>query len=161
MPWVMGKMVVEGEKTLRFSPKYPQLLPQRSTVEDILENSQRYFYALKLEKTCSMLSINDTSHLDKREISDAENEYPLSFLSSTYIPNEHRIRDTSHVAGHRVITFSQILKYNVLPAGGYSQCLFIHRSKRHGMSGGTRVFSQSQSKAGRPSPHLPCCNSDQ
>ncbi len=111
----LGKMVVEGEKTLRFSPKYPQLLPQRSTVEDILENSQRYFYSLKLEKTCSMLSINDTSHLDKREISDAEKEYPVSFLSSTYIPNEHRIRDTSHVPGHRVITFSQILKYNSFP----------------------------------------------
>ena len=111
----LGKIVVEGEKTLRFSPKYPQLLPQRSTVEDILENSQRYFYALKLEKSCAMLSVNDTSHLDKREISDAENEYPLSFLSSTYIPNEHRIRDTSHVAGHRVITFSQILKYNAFP----------------------------------------------
>jgi len=111
----LGKMVVEGEKTLRFSPKYPHLLPQRSTVKDILENSQRYFYALKLEKTCSMLSINDTSHLDKREMSDAENEYPVSFLSSTYIPNEHRIRDTSHVPGHRVITFSQVLKYNSLP----------------------------------------------
>ena len=111
----LGKMVVEGEKTLRFSPKYPQLLPQRSTVEDILENSQRYFYALKLEKTCSMLSINDTSHLDKREISDAEEEYPVSFLSSTYIPNEHRIRDTSHVPGHRILTFSQILKYNSFP----------------------------------------------
>ena len=111
----LGKMVVEGEKALRFSPKYPQLLPQRSTVEDILENSQRYFYALKLEKTCSMLSINDTSHLDKREISDAENEYPISYLSSTYIPNEHRIRDTSHVPGHRILTFSQILKYNAFP----------------------------------------------
>ena len=111
----LGKMVVEGEKTLRFSPKYPQLLPQRSTVEDILENSQRYFYALKLEKTCAMLGINDTSHLDKREISDAENEYPVSFLSSTYIPNEHRIRDTSHVPGHRVLTFAQILKYQSFP----------------------------------------------
>ena len=111
----LGKMVVEGEKTLRFSPKYPQLLPQRSTVEDILENSQRYFYALKMEKTCSMLSINDTSHLDKREVSDAEAEYPISFLSSTYIPNEHRIRDTSHVPGHRILTFSQILKYNSFP----------------------------------------------
>jgi DNA-binding NarL/FixJ family response regulator len=111
----LGKMVVEGEKTLRFSPKYPQLLPQRSTVEDILENSQRYFYSLKLEKTCSMLSINDTSHLDKREISDAEKEYPVSFLSSTYIPNEHRIRDTSHMPGHRILTFSQILKYNSFP----------------------------------------------
>jgi pyruvate phosphate dikinase-like enzyme len=111
----LGKMVVEGEKTLRFSPKYPQLLPQRSTVEDILENSQRHFYSLKMEHTCSTLTINDTFHLDKREISDAENEYPLSVLSSTYLPNEHRIRDTAHGPGYRLITFSQILKYGFFP----------------------------------------------
>ena len=34
----LGKTVVEGEKTLRFSPAHPQLLPQRSTVDDILDN---------------------------------------------------------------------------------------------------------------------------
>lgn len=45
----LGKTVVEGEKTLRFSPVHPQLLPQRSTVDDILENAQRFFYALKME----------------------------------------------------------------------------------------------------------------
>ncbi len=111
----LGKMVVEGEKTLRFSPKYPQLLPQRSTVEDILENSQRHFYSLKLERSCSTLSINDTFHLDKREVSDAENEYPLTVLSSSYIPEEHRIRDTAHGPGYRLVTFSQIIKYDYFP----------------------------------------------
>jgi hypothetical protein len=40
----LGKTVVEGEKTLRFSPAHPQLLPQRSTVEDILENAQRSIF---------------------------------------------------------------------------------------------------------------------
>ena len=44
----LGKAVVEGEKTLRFSPRYPELLPQFSTVDDMLANSQRYFYALKI-----------------------------------------------------------------------------------------------------------------
>jgi hypothetical protein len=44
----LGKTVVEGGTSLRFSPRYPQLLPQFSTVEDILKNSQRFFYALKL-----------------------------------------------------------------------------------------------------------------
>ena len=111
----LGKMVVEGEKTLRFSPKYPQLHPQRTTVEDILENSQRYFYALRLEQTCSTLSINDTFHLDKREVSDAEGEYPLTVISSSYIPEEDRIRDTAHGPGYRLVTFSQILKYDFFP----------------------------------------------
>jgi hypothetical protein len=111
----LGKMVVEGEKTLRFSPKYPQLLPQRSTVDDILKNSQRSFYALKMERDCRILGANDVTNLDKRELSDAESESPVSSLCSTYVPEEHRIRDTAHIAGYRVLTFAQILKYNAFP----------------------------------------------
>jgi hypothetical protein len=111
----LGKMVVEGEKTLRFSPKYPQLLPQRSTVDDILKNSQRVFYALKMEKGCRMLSANDATNLDKRDLSDAANELPILSLCSTYMPEEHRIRDTAHIAGYPVLTFAQILKYNTFP----------------------------------------------
>lgn len=111
----LGKMVVEGEKTLRFSPRYPQLLPQRSTVEDILQNSQRFFYTIRLEKGCRLLGVNDSANLDKRELSDAESEFPVQFLCSTYVPEEHRIRDTSHIPGHRVLTFAQVLKYNAFP----------------------------------------------
>jgi hypothetical protein len=111
----LGKMVVEGEKTLRFSPRYPQLLPQRSTVEDILENAQRFFYSLRLNNDCPMLGTNDSENLEKREISDAETEPPVAMLSSTYVPAEHRIRDTVHVPGHRVLTFAQALKYNTFP----------------------------------------------
>jgi hypothetical protein len=111
----LGKMVVEGEKTLRFSPKYPQLLPQRSTVDDILQNSQRFFYAIRMIGECRLLGVNDADNLDKRELSDAENEWPVQQLSSTYIPDEHRIRDTVNMAGHRVLTFAQILKYNAFP----------------------------------------------
>jgi hypothetical protein len=111
----LGKMVVEGEKTLRFSPKYPQLLPQRSTVDDILKNSQQAFYALKMEKGCRLLGANDATNLDKRQLSDVENESPISLLCSTYIPEEHRIRDTAHIPGYRVLTFAQILKYDTFP----------------------------------------------
>ena len=50
-----------------------------------------------------------------KEYSDAEAEAPVKMLSSTYIPAEHRIRDTVHVPGHRVLTFAQTLKYNAFP----------------------------------------------
>jgi len=35
----LGKAVMEGEKSLRFCPRFPQILPQRSTLKDILENA--------------------------------------------------------------------------------------------------------------------------
>jgi CheY-like chemotaxis protein len=111
----LGKTVVEGEKTLRFSPVHPQLLPQRSTVEDILDNAQRYFYALKMEKSCHCLETNDAANLWYREVAEAENELPMQMLASTYVPDEYRIRDTVHIPGQRVLTFAHILKYREFP----------------------------------------------
>jgi CheY-like chemotaxis protein len=111
----LGRTVMEGEKALRFSPIYPQLLPQRSTVEDILENSQRFFYSLKLGGLASELGINEDTNLHKREIDDVVDDLPMKMLASTYIPDEGRIRDSSHMPGYRVLTFAQILKYDLFP----------------------------------------------
>ena len=111
----LGKTVMEGEKALRFSPRYPQLLPQRSTVEDILENSQQFFYALKMGKESPEMAILEDANLAKRDVSDADEEAPVKLLASTYIPEENRIRDSAHVPGYRVLTFAQVLKYGRFP----------------------------------------------
>jgi hypothetical protein len=44
----LGRTVVEGERCLSFSPRHPQALLQFSAVDDILDNSQREFWALDL-----------------------------------------------------------------------------------------------------------------
>ncbi len=111
----LGKTVMEGEKALRFSPKYPQILPQRTSVEDILENSQRYFFSLKMGGPYPELGINEDANLSKREVDEVENDPPMKKLASTYFPEEHRIRDTTHVPGYRVLTFAQILKFDLFP----------------------------------------------
>ena len=104
-----GKTVVEGENSLRFSPRYPKVLPQFSTVADILKNSQRYFYALKMADTGHFTF--QSRNLEKRELSTAENETLVQMLTSAYIPAEQRIRDGSF-PGPRVLTFAPILKYH-------------------------------------------------
>ncbi|MGD8471224.1 MAG: PEP/pyruvate-binding domain-containing protein, partial [Desulfobacteraceae bacterium] len=111
----LGKTVMEGEKALRFSPRYPQLLPQRSTVEDILANSQQLFYALNMGDEPSEVGILEDANLAKRDVSDADEEAPVKLLASTYIPEEHRIRDSAHMPGYRVLTFAQVLKYGQFP----------------------------------------------
>lgn len=111
----LGRTVVEGERALRFSPKYPSVLPQFSTVDDMLENSQRFFYALKVRDYPESLQFDRYSNLEKREIDDAEAEFPVKALCSTYIPEEHRIRDTGHIPGPKVLTFAQLLKFKTLP----------------------------------------------
>jgi hypothetical protein len=111
----LGKTVMEGEKALRFSPRYPQILPQRTTVEDILENSQRFFFSLKMGGPYPELGINEDANLSKREVDDVSDDPPMKLLASTYFPEEHRIRDTTHVPGYRILTFAQVLKFNIFP----------------------------------------------
>lgn len=110
----LGKTVVEGEKALRFSPRYPRILPQFSTVEDILENAQRHLYALNLTDFPEKLDL-ENSTLAKLEVDEIEDCPPLYTLAGTYVPEENRIRDTMAVSGHRVLTFFNILKYDLIP----------------------------------------------
>jgi hypothetical protein len=111
----LGKTVVEGGKTLRFSPRYPQLLPQFSTVDEILKNSQRLFYALKMDAFPDNFgSVNDAT-LARLEIDETLDQDPVKFLSSTYIPEDHRIRDAVMASGQPVLTFAKILKYKSFP----------------------------------------------
>jgi len=111
----LGKMVAEGQKTLRFSPRFPQLLPQMARVDDVLKNSQQYFYALKMDASSADLESDEDATLAKRSITDAEDEPALKLLASTYVHEEHRIRDTVSRPGHRVVTFAQVLKYDLMP----------------------------------------------
>ena len=111
----MGKTVVEGGAALRFSPKYPQFLPQFSTVDDILKNSQRFFYALKMNAFPDDLAANEDATLEKLTIDKARNHAAVRHLCSTYSAEDNRIRDGVQASGHPIVTFANILKYRSLP----------------------------------------------
>ncbi len=111
----LGKTVVEGGAALRFCPAYPQVLPHFSKVEDILNNSQRFFYALRTDDFPSDLRRTDDSTLAKLEIDEARDHFPIQSLCSTYIPEDNRIRDSAQGSGHLVLTFANILKYKSFP----------------------------------------------
>jgi hypothetical protein len=115
----LGKTVVEGGTSLRFSPRYPQLLPQFSMVEDTLKNSQRFFYALKLadfpENFGFPDDLRDDITLARLEIDDVQTHPPVISLCSSYSPEENRIRDTMTTSGYPVCTFARVLKYKSFP----------------------------------------------
>lgn len=111
----LGKAVMEGEKSLRFSPRYPEILPQRSTLKDILENAQQYFYTLKMGEPTCHIGMNESVTLEKRFVHEAADDHPVRLLSSTYFPEDNRIRDTYSASGYPVITFASILKYKSFP----------------------------------------------
>ncbi len=127
----LGKIFVEGGAALRFSPKYPQFLPQFSNVDDILENAQRFFYALNLERFPDDLPFNEDATLTKLDIDAALNDAPVKHLCSTYSTQDHRIRDGVQASGYPVCTFASILKYQSLPLDKILSALLA--MGRHGM----------------------------
>ena len=111
----LGTIVVENAFGLRFCPAYPLVLPQFSLVNDILDNSQRFFYALDLRPSASSFKSPADFTLKKIDTHDASDHDAVKFASSTYFPEDRRIRDSFISKGHHIITFANILKYNVLP----------------------------------------------
>jgi hypothetical protein len=110
----LGKQVVSGERALRFCPKYPKRLLQRSSVEEVLAYAQRHFYALALN--AENLPIADgRDHVVRRHVTDAATEAPVQKLAGTYVVAEHRIKDTTLIEGPRVLTFAAVLKYDLFP----------------------------------------------
>ena len=121
----LGRTVVEGERTLRFCPAHPDILPQFSIVDDILKNSQRFFYALRIKDYPADLNFQVNSNLEKRDIDDAQDERPVKQLAGTYIANEHRIRETAAIKGPKVLTFSRLLHNDDLPLADILQELLL------------------------------------
>jgi len=113
----LGKIVVDGGVAVRFSPKYPELLPQFSTVDNILKNAQRYFYALKMRTEDEPYITHPDMELEKIDVDDALDHAPVKRLSSTYFPDDGRIRDMFSKKGYPVLTFASILKFKEFPLG--------------------------------------------
>lgn len=111
----LGKTVVEGGSALRFCPRHPRILPQFSSVDDTLRSSQRMFYALRMGGGTAPCVGMDEPNLVRRDVTEAEGELPLLHAASSYIPEEHRIRDVGSGPGYRVVTFANILKHQSFP----------------------------------------------
>ena len=111
----LGMITEDGEAALRFSPRFPEVLPQFSTVEDILANAQRYFYALRMGGFSEPLDLAREATVERREVHDAVGEFPVRSLVSTYVPEENRIRDSAWATGPKVLTFAPVLKHRIFP----------------------------------------------
>ena len=113
----LGRTIVEGGQALRFSPKYPNILPQFHSVKSTIANSQNSFYALNLNNGRNNLKKGEKENLDKLELREAESHGVLKYVASVVCNEDGIIRDTLNKEGKRVITFAPILKYNKFPLG--------------------------------------------
>lgn len=111
----LGKLVVDGERTLRFSPRYPQKVLQTSTPELALRDTQNEVLALSLSPEEFRTSIDDAVNLHRLNVREIDGMRNARFVCSVWDRENERISDSPFDRGRKVITFNNILKYNTFP----------------------------------------------
>ncbi|MCU4157167.1 phosphoenolpyruvate synthase [Carboxylicivirga sp. A043] len=111
----LGKHIVEGSASLRFSPKYPQKILQLSSTDMAVRETQKSFFALDMKSSSFRPSVNDSVNIVKLDLKTAEAHGTLRWVGSVYDYNNHMIRDGLMAKGLRLVTFANVLKYDAFP----------------------------------------------
>lgn len=111
----LGKYIVDGGRSLRFSPRHPNKVLQTSTLDLALRDTQTRFYALDLKNIQAHCEVDDSFNLLRLSIRDAEADNSLRGMVSTFDPYDQVIRDGYYEGGRKVVTFANILQHNIFP----------------------------------------------
>ena len=111
----LGKYIVDGGVTLRFSPYHPNNILQTSTLDLALHETQTSFNALDASEKNFIPQLDEGFNLLKIRVQDAEKDGTLKYLASTYNPSDQVIYDSLYEGGRKLITFANILQHKVFP----------------------------------------------
>ncbi|MCF8335071.1 MAG: phosphoenolpyruvate synthase, partial [Bacteroidales bacterium] len=111
----LGKQIVDGGVSLRFSPKHPNKIIQLSTLDMAIKDTQKYFYALDLNPENFVSSTDEAVNLLRMRIKDAEKDKSLKHATSTYDFQNNMLREGTIHKGKKIITFANVLKHKVIP----------------------------------------------
>ena len=111
----LGKYIVDGGLSLRFSPSFPKKILQLSSTAMALKETQTHFWALDMDEETFTASVNDAVNLRKINIRSVENDPVLKHLVSVYDYNSDIIRDGIGGQGKRLMTFAGVLQHKSFP----------------------------------------------
>lgn len=127
----LGKSVVEGGKTLRFSPEFPKKILQLSQPYLAVRDSHKMMFALDLRPGAFKISRNEGVNLAHIPVTEVIPDYANSNLVfSTYSAVNSRIVPGVEESGARIVSFDAILKYGKYPlAKALSEIMDICRKE--------------------------------
>ncbi len=112
----LGKTVVDGGNSLRFSPKFPKKILQLSEPKLALRDTQKMMYALDLRPGAFKISKNEGVNLAHMQIADVLPQYTYpEMVASTFSLENNRMVPGITARGPRVISFDALLKYGRYP----------------------------------------------
>ena len=107
-----GKIIGEDGIGRSFSLSCPQASPPYGELSELVEQSQREFWAMDLRPPGAS---GEAEHLQKFSLSQAEEDGTLAFTASTYKAEDDKV--VMGIVGHdpRILDFGQILRAGLLP----------------------------------------------
>ncbi len=112
----LGKAVVDGGKSLRFSPAYPDKALQTSTIELTVQDAQTEVLALSMNPDNFRQSVDDAVNIEKIPVSRIDDYRNAKYACSYFDYQNNRISESPMMSRYfRVVTFNRILKYGAFP----------------------------------------------
>ena len=132
----LGKYIVDGGLTLKFSPAHPRHILQLSSTDMALRETQRRFCALDLTNSgveldkddgynLRTIAIRDVPGLPKATVAygsstsftapSTPTDKTLKYVFSTYDPDSDMLWEGATGRGRKVVTFANILQHDAFP----------------------------------------------
>jgi hypothetical protein len=111
----LGRTIVDDGISWSYSPATPQANPPYNTVQDLLKQSQKQFWAVNMAKMIVYDPVKETEYLLPLDLSIAQRDRTLKFVSSTYDPQSDRIYPGYSPNGPQLINFAPILQMDQIP----------------------------------------------
>jgi hypothetical protein len=111
----LGKLIGEGEVSLRFSPMYPKKILQLSQPDMALKQTQKVFYALDMDPKSFSPSVDDGVNIKRLQVADAVDIPGFDHVASTFNFQDQTINEGVYGEGEKLVSFANILKYNSFP----------------------------------------------
>lgn len=111
----LGKYIVDGGLSLRFSPRHPEKVLQTGDLQLALRDTQTRMYTLDMNQISDDFNVDDSFNLSKVRVQDMAEKGGLRYMTSSYDFRDNVLRDYDIDGCRRVVTFNNILKHKVFP----------------------------------------------
>lgn len=148
----LGKTIVDGGFVWTFSPAYPQKPPPFASVDEMLDGTQRDFWAVNMGKPPAYDPVSETEYMVRANLSEAETDGVLDLLVSTYNSDRDRVVPGTGSAGPRILNFAPLLVQERFPLNDLVKALLAAAEKTLGAKVEIEFALTLQRPIGEPLP---------
>jgi len=111
----LGKTIVDGSTSWSYCPRYPRTPQPFNNMKDLLNNTQKEYWAVNLGKINNYNPVAETEYLVHNSIFDLRDRSLLKHICSTYDHNNDRLIMGVQNYGAPVLDFAPTLRAETLP----------------------------------------------